>query len=189
METAIDIISAIKDRKSIRAFADKTIEKEKIHQLFEAARWSASSFNEQPWRFIYATKEHETQYNNILSTINEFNQSWAKNVPMLMVVVAKTEFSMNGKTNRHAWYDTGAAMANFATQATIAGLFIHQMAGFSAEKAKETLNIPDGFEAVAAVAVGYQGDAAQLNETLRSKENAPRSRKELNEIVFEGQWH
>lgn len=188
METAIDIISAIKNRKSIRAFADKTIEKEKILQLFEAARWAASSFNEQPWRFVYATKEKEAQYNNILSTINEFNQSWAKDAPLLMIVVAKSEFSMNGKANRHAWYDTGAAMANFATQATIAGLFIHQMAGFSAEKAKEVLNIPDGFEAVAAVAVGYQGEAAQLNETLQAKENTLRSRKVLNEIAFEGQW-
>lgn len=188
MSSEINIIDQIKDRKSIRAFSDKSINEEQIQQLFEAAKWSASCFNEQPWRFIYATKEKSEEYDNILSTINDFNQVWAKNAPMIMVVVAKTTFSMNDKPNKHAWYDTGSAMANLAIQATSIGLYVHQMAGFSAQKAKDALNIPEGYEAIAAAAIGYEGDATQLNDTLKEKENATRSRKTINEIAFKGSW-
>ena len=188
MNANIEINQLIKNRKSIRAFAEKPVEEEKIQQLFEAARWAASCFNEQPWRFIYATKENEAAYRDILSTINEFNQSWAKNAPMLMIAIAKTSFSMNDKPNKHAWYDTGAAMANLSIQATNLDLYVHQMAGFSPDKAKEILNIPEGYEAIAAIAVGYQGDASILNENLQVKENATRSRKAISEIAFEGKW-
>ncbi len=188
MNSRINIIDPIRERKSIRAFADKPIEEKKIQQLFEAARWAASCFNEQPWRFIYATKENETAYSDIFSTINEFNQSWAKNASLLMIAIAKKSFSMNDKPNKHAWYDTGAAVANLSIQATNLGLYVHQMAGFFPDKAKEILNIPEGYEAIAAIAVGYQGDASILSENLQAKESATRSRKAISEIAFEGKW-
>ena len=102
--------------------------------------------------------------------------------------MAKTTFSENGQANPHAMYDTGAAVANLSIQATAEGLYLHQMAGFSPEKAKETLNIPEGFEAVTAIVVGYKGDANILAQPLKDRETAPRVRKDISEFTYEGSW-
>ncbi|MBT28668.1 MAG: nitroreductase [Thalassobius sp.] len=188
MENSSLVLPHITERKSIRAFSDKPVEKEKLTRLFDAARWAASAFNEQPWRFIYADKSQEESYQKLFNTLNSFNQAWAKHAPVVIIVVAKTTFSENGQANPHAMYDTGAAVANLSIQATAEGLYLHQMAGFSPEKAKETLNIPEGFEAVTAIVVGYKGDANILAQPLKDRETAPRVRKDISEFTYEGSW-
>jgi len=184
----MEILKEITNRKSIRAFAEEAVPKAVTERLFEAARWAASSFNEQPWRFLYGHKGEGETWEKLLACANEFNAAWAGSAPLLMLVSAKTTFSQTGKPNRHAWYDTGAAMANLATQATKEGLYLHQMAGFDPAKASELFQIPSDFEAVALVAIGYQGDPVQLPANLQEKENAPRVRKPISETAFEGKW-
>jgi nitroreductase len=118
----------------------------------------------------------------------ESNQQWARLAPVLMVSVAKLNFEKNGKPNRHAFHDVGMAMGSLLVQATALGLFVHQMAGFSVEQVRETFAVPAGFEPVAAIAVGYPADPEVLPEKFRERELGPRSRKRINEFVFERKW-
>jgi nitroreductase len=178
----------IKRRWSPRAFSEKPVEKKKLLSLLEAARWAASSFNEQPWRFILATKEDKAEYDKLFSVMVEGNQAWAIQAPVLMLTVAKLQFALNQKPNRHAFHDVGLAMGNFSLQATEMGLFVHQMAGFSVEKARELFAIPADAEPVAMVAIGYPGAANTLPEKLREKEKEPRRRKPLKDLVYFGIW-
>jgi len=179
----------IEKRWSPRAFSAQPVETEKLNELFEAARWAASCYNEQPWRFVYAAREEKELFRKLFDCLVERNQQWVKTAPLLLLTVARRDFSHNGKPNRHAWHDVGLALGNFTLQAVALGLFVHQMAGFSSEKARENLGIPADFEPVAMVAVGYPGDPAQLPEELRAREGAPRTRKPLADIVFHGAWH
>jgi nitroreductase len=175
-------------RSSPRAFSSQPVEKEKLSLLFEAARWAPSSYNEQPWRFLVATRENEGQFDRILDTLVEGNRVWARHAPVLILAVAKRDFSHSGRPNRHALYDTGQAVANLTVEATALGLHVHQMAGFGPEMARRVFRIPEGYEAVTAIAVGYRGDPEDLPEPLRSREVAPRTRKPLAEFVFSGSW-
>ncbi|MGB7731981.1 MAG: nitroreductase family protein [Candidatus Acidiferrum sp.] len=177
----------IRHRWSPRAFADKPVAGEVLRSLFEAARWSPSSSNEQPWAFLVATKD-DPAYPKLLSTLVEFNQMWAKNAPVLAIAVSKLSFARTGSPNRNAFYDTGAAVAHLTMEASARGLFVHQMGGFDPQKAKELFSIPADWEAIAAFVIGYPGDPQTLSETLRERELAPRSRKPLSEFVMSGAW-
>ena len=178
----------LRQRWSPIAFSEQQVEPEKLCSVLEAARWAASSYNEQPWSFIVATSDNQEEFNRLLSCLAEGNQIWAQNAPVLMISVAKLSFERNGVENRHAFHDVGAALANLAIQATANGLFIHQMAGFDVPKTKETYGIPEGYEPVEAVALGYMGDPQALNEKLQQRALAPRSRKPLEDFVFFGNW-
>jgi nitroreductase len=167
-------------RWSPRTFSERPVELAKLVRLFEAARWAPSSFNEQPWSFIVATREDAEAHRRLLSTLIEFNQQWAKQAPVLILTVAKLNFDHNGKPNRHAFYDVGQAVADLSVEATSLGLYVHQMAGFDANLARERFAIPAGFEAATAVAVGY------LEETPGTQEG--RTRKPLSDFVFSGNW-
>src|SRR5690348_5825260 len=134
------MLEPILHRWSPRAYADKPVPAEDLKRGFEAARWAASSFNEQPWRFIVGRRGDAT-FQKILDALVPGNQAWAKNVPVLILSVARKHFAHNGQINRHSWHDTGAAMANFAVQITALGLHSHSMAGFDHEKAKAAFNI------------------------------------------------
>lgn len=168
----------IQQRFSPKSFADKVVNREALHQLFEAARRAPSSFNEQPWRFIYATKDKTEAYQRLFECLKEGNQSWAGQAPVLMLSLAKSTFSGNGKINRHAWHDTGMAMGFLLFKATELGLYIHQMAGFYPDKARELLDIPGDYDPVAMAAMGYLGE----------EKNPQKPRKAVEEIVFEGKW-
>jgi len=170
------IDTLIEQRFSPRQFADRAVSEAQLHQLFEAARRAPSSYNEQPWRFIYATQEQPEVYQQLLSCINEHNQQWAKNAPVLMLSLAKKHFSRNGKPNRHAWHDTGTAVGFLLLKATELDLYAHQMAGFYPEKAREVFNISDEYDPVAMMAVGYLGD----------EENPNKPRKAVSEFTFAG---
>ncbi len=178
----------IRQRWSPLAFSNRLVEQELLCSVLEAARWAASSYNEQPWSFIIATKDNEAEFERLLSCLAEGNQEWARNAPVLMLSVARLHFERNGVENRHAFHDVGAAAATLAIQAAALGLFIHQMAGFNVEKTRELFSIPAGYEPVAAIALGYQGDAQTLSERLQQREVAPRNRKVLAKFVFTGSW-
>jgi len=187
-QTDYPIIELLQRRWSPRAFSDRMVEPEKLLSLFEAARWAPSSFNEQPWYFVFATSEKPAEHAQLLSCLIERNQEWARLAPVLMVSIAKLNFDRTGKTNRHAFYDVGMAVGNLMTQATALDLFVHQMAGFSPEKVAELYHIPPEFEPVAAIAIGYGGDVEALPESFRAAELGPRSRKPIQSFGFEGQW-
>jgi nitroreductase len=192
MEKAADVTYPIEEllkrRWSPRAFADRPVEPEKLLSLWEAARWAASTANQQPWSFIIATKQDEAEYARLLSCLRENNQQWAMRAPVLMVSVAKLTFDANGQPNRHAFHDVGLAVANLIVQATALGLSVHQMAGIYPDRVRELYGVPDGFEPVAGVVLGYVGDPTILPEDLQQRELAPRVRKPLESFVFQGTW-
>ena len=179
----------IKQRWSPLAFNIRPVEPEKIASLLEAARWAASCFNEQPWFFIVATQDNAQEYEKLFSCLVEANQTWAKDAPLLMLSVAKLSFTRNNKPNRHALHDLGFAVGNLTLQAQALGLFVHQMGGFDADKARTLYSIPEDYEPVAAIAIGYPGNLSQLDEDLQQRELSPRSRKPLTEFVFRGNWN
>ncbi len=173
----------IRRRWSPRAFSDKEVSTAALKTIFEAARWSASSSNEQPWRFLVGRRGDET-YQKIFNALVEFNQSWAKSAPVLVLSVAKKTFTGKGTPNRHNLHDTGAATANLALQATADGLHTHPMAGFDPEQLRASFAIPSDYDIGAVTAIGYFGDPATLPEHLLKQEVAPRQRKPLEEFVF-----
>ncbi len=170
-------------RWSPRAFSDKEVSAQELKTLFEAARWAFSSSNEQPWRFLVGRRGDET-YQKIFNALVEFNQSWARSAPVLVLSVAKKTFTAKPAHNRFHLHDAGAALANFALQATANGLHTHSMAGFDAEQVRASFAIPTDYEIGAVTAVGYFGDPAGLPEHLHKMEVSPRHRKPLEEFVF-----
>ncbi len=187
-DTQHPIHDLLKRRWSPRAFSDQPVEAEKLRILFEAARWAPSSNNEQPWRFVVANKDNETEWSRLLACLVEGNRKWAYRAPVLILSVASLNFEDDSTPNRHAFHDTGMAVENLVLQATALGLAAHQMAGFDVEKARADLKIPSGYEPVAMIAVGYPGDPAQLSDRLRAREAQPRVRKPLTDFVYSATW-
>jgi nitroreductase len=182
------IHDVIARRWSPRAFDERPVEQATLKSLFEAARWAPSSNNEQPWRFIVASKETSTDYDRLFACLVEGNRKWAFRAPVLILSVASLLFEDDGKPNRHALHDTGMAAENFVLQATALGLQAHQMAGFDTLKARETCLIPTGFDPVAMIALGYPGDPAVLPDYLREREIKPRERQPIGDFVFSIKW-
>jgi nitroreductase len=178
----------LEKRFSPYAFSSRPVEAEKLHKLFEAARSAPSSYNEQPWRFVVARREDAGAFERLLETLMERNREWAHHAPALVLSVAKLDFTHNGLPNRHAWYDVGQAAAYLTLQATELGLYVHPMAGFDAGKASQLLNIPEGYQPVAMMAVGYLGDSESMPERRGRHEKPPRARKPLDSLLFEGTW-
>lgn len=187
-ETQYPVETVIQKRWSPLAFSQQSVEPEKLCQVLEAARWAASSYNEQPWSFMVASQDNPEEFSGLLGCLAAGNQEWAKAAPVLMLSVAKLYFEQNGAENRHAFHDVGAAAASLALEATALGLVIHQMAGFDVAKATEIYGIPDGYAPVAAIALGYPGDPQTLSEKLQQRESSPRTRKPLPQFVFSGHW-
>jgi len=180
---AAGVEGLIRRRWSPRTYADKEVPAAELKRLFEAARWAASSSNEQPWRFLVGRLGDET-YQKIFNALVEFNQHWARTAPVLVLAVAKMTFTAKGTPNRYGLHDTGAAMANLALQATADGLHTHSMAGFDNEQMRASFAIPSDYELGAVTAIGYFGDPESLPEHLRKMEVSPRQRKPLEEFVF-----
>jgi nitroreductase len=182
---AIDgVLPAVLARWSPRSFADRDVSPADLRTVFEAARWAASSFNEQPWRFIVGLRNSLT-YKKIFSTLIGFNQNWAGAAPVLILGAAKTKFSHNGADNRNALYDLGAASSYLTLQAASLGLTTHQMAGFDPAAARQALEIPEDYTFGAVIALGYQGEPSALpHPDLIAQETAPRTRKQLSEFVL-----
>ena len=182
---AVDgVLPIFHSRWSPRAFSDREVSPADLAKVFEAARWAASSYNEQPWRFLVGTR-NSTAYNKIFASLMPFNQLWATSAPVLILGASKTRFSHNDSPNRVALFDLGAASSYLTLQAHALGLAAHQMAGFDPDAARKAFEIPDVYIFGSVIALGYQGEPAALpNEQFRSQEVSPRKRKPLKEFVF-----
>ncbi|HEX7955969.1 MAG TPA: nitroreductase family protein [Pyrinomonadaceae bacterium] len=172
------------DRWSPRAMSGEGVSDEKLMTLFEAARWAPSSYNNQPWRILYARRD-TAHWPTFLGLLGEGNRVWAKDAAALLLFVSKETFDHDGQPYPTHSFDTGAAWENLALQATLLGLVTHGMQGFDYERARAELNVPEGFRVEAMAAVGRPGDPARLPERLRARE-APSPRKPLSEITCEG---
>lgn len=183
-----EILPLIAKRWSPRSFASTPVEPEKLCSLFEAARWSASCFNDQPWSLIVATQADTVNYQKLLDCLVPGNQAWAQAAPVLMLVLAQKTFKHNGSPNQWGEYDTGQAIGTLAVQATSMGLFLHQMGGFEADKAIAAFKLPEHVKPMAAAALGYAGEISNLPPDLQEKELTPRSRHPISSFVFTGEW-
>jgi len=171
-------------RWSPRAMSGESITRDELMSLFEAARWAPSSYNGQPWRFIYAHRETK-QWDVLFELMGTFNQEWTKNAAVLMVIGSHKIFDYNGKPERTHSFDTGAAWQNLALQASSMGLVAHGMEGFDYDKARVDLYIPDEYTIEAMVAVGRPGPLNVLPLEMQKTE-IPSDRKKIEEFIFEG---
>ncbi len=175
-------------RWSPYAFADQPVSDDDIGSLFEAARWAASSYNEQPWSYIVATTANPAEFERLLSCLVEGNQAWAKAAPVLAIGCTNLHFVRNGKLNAAAVHDLGLASATLTLEATARGLFVHQMIGILPDRARELYRVPEGVQPLTGLAIGYAADPNTLAEVYRQRDLAPRQRKPLAEFMFGGQW-
>lgn len=186
--TEIDIHELIAGRWSPRAYSGQPVAREHLQQVLEAARWAPSSSNLQPWRFVtFDRYRDEAAFRRAFDTLVPFNQGWNANVPVLICVTART-VTPKGDVNRTAGYDTGAAAMALVLQAHALGLAAHQMGGFDANAFREAFAVPEDVQVIAMISLGHYGDASSLDEKLRQREAAPRSRVPLSEIAFDGAW-
>jgi nitroreductase len=182
---AVDgVLPIIHTRWSPRSYSEREVAPADLARVFEAARWAASSYNEQPWRFLVGSRDSLT-YKKIFDSLGAPNQAWAGAAPVLILGAAKTKFTHNDAPNRVALYDLGAAASYLTLQAAALGLATHQMAGFDVEAARKAFEIPENFVLGAVIALGYQGEPSALNhEKLLAQETTPRERKPLKDFVF-----
>ena len=186
-----EVIDLILRRWSPRAFdPERTVSRDDLLRLFEAARWAPSSRNEQPWRFIVIERETMPEpFRALTGSLTGRNPQWASSVPVFVVVVVRETHEVDDQVNRHAWYDTGQAVGFLMLQATSMGLSTRQMEGFDRDKVRAACAIPDGFDAAVVMAVGYAGDPSTLaNEKHREAEQTPRSRRPVEDFVYGGLW-
>jgi nitroreductase len=188
-ETRASVHELIRNRWSPRAFSNRDVSDEDLKAILEAGRWAASSMNEQPWRFLVARKSDGPGYQRMLDVLVPANQEWARYAPVLIMTVAKKNFSRSGAPNHHALHDAGQALAQLMLEVTALGLYSHAMAGYDHEKARKNLAIPDDYDLGAVVAVGYLGNPDQLSEQKRQMEVAKRQRKPLEEVAFGPGWN
>lgn len=183
------MIKEISERYSPMKFREDIMITESERELmFEAGRWAASSFNEQPWNYLWADKDNPEQYDRILSLLTSYNQQWASSAPLLVVVIGSDKFAKNDKENRHSWYDTGMSVANMVTQAVSMGIQAHQMGGFDSERAERDLEIPDGYTPIAVIAFGHADAPENAEEPFLERAMEPRIRKKLSDFVFMGRF-
>ncbi len=175
-------------RWSPYAFSDRPVSDDDLRSLFEATRWAASSYNEQPWTYLVATKADPAEFARLLSCLVEANQAWAKAAPVLALGCTSLRFAFNGKPNAAAIHDLGLASASLTLEATARGLCVHQMIGILPDRARELYQIPEGVQPLTGLAIGYEGDPQTLPEKIRERDLAPRTRKRLAEFVFRGKW-
>jgi nitroreductase len=185
------VLDVIRERWSPRAYdASRAVPHEELWRLFEAARWTPSSRNAQPWRFIVVDKTaHPAVHEAIVATMTQGNQAWAPLAPVLIVVAAQLTVGESGEANRHAMYDTGQAVAYLTIQAQSQGLAARQMEGFDRVRAAQVCEVPADYDLAAVIALGYPGAPDVLsNEKHRQLEVAPRVRRPSADFVFAGTW-
>ena len=182
------ILKVLAERWSPYGFEERPVSEADLRSLFEAARWAASSYNEQPWNYLVAIKEDAQEFGRLLSCLVETNQAWAKAAPVLVLGVVNLRFAKNNQDNRAAVHDLGLAAGNLSAEATARGLSVHQMIGILPDKAREVYQIPEHYEAWTALAIGYKTDAAKREGAPDERDLAPRQRKPLGKFVFTGKW-
>ncbi len=178
----------IAQRWSPYSFSDQAVNDSDLRSLFEAARWAASSYNAQPWSYLVAQKSDAEGFARMLSCLVEANQSWAKSAPVLALGCTHLNFAHNGKPNAAALHDLGLASATLTFEASARGLVVHQMIGIEPERVNDLYQLPSDVRPLTALAIGYVAPAEDLPESLRSRDQAPRTRKPLAEFVFGHPW-
>jgi nitroreductase len=178
------IMDIIKNRWSPFSFSSKPVEEYKLKAILGAARYAPSSVNEQPWIFIFATRETPEKFKDFLTFLNESNQTWAKSAYALIVSLARTKHAYKDRPNRFAFHDTGMAVGNMLVQAASMDIYIHQMGGYSAQRVKQYFNLGEGIEPVDVIALGYLGDGAELTGELFKRHNTRKARRVISEYVF-----
>jgi nitroreductase len=187
-ETDHPIHDLLRRRWSPRAFLEKPIAEGDLLSLLEAARWSPSCINEQPWVYLIARRQDAGPFDEMASCLAESNQVWARRSSLLMIAAAKRTYSRDGKVNPVHLYDLGQSVAHLTVQATALGLYVHQMRGFNLDKTKEVYQVPDDYELASAIAIGYVAAAETLPGNLKDRELLPRQRKPVTEFTFAGRW-
>jgi nitroreductase len=186
-----DIHELILQRWSPRAFdASRAISHAELLRLFEAARWSPSSGNEQPWRFIVIVRDESSEiWRSLIAALAKSNQTWAPAASVLVVTAVRLTLERNEAVYKMAWYDAGQAVAVLTMQATAQGISVRQMEGFDAERVRDACAIPAGFDPAVVMAIGYAGDPDVLPlDRHRDAERQPRQRKPIADFVFGGRW-
>lgn len=183
-----EIHPLILKRRSIFSFSDKFVDDEKLKLLFEAAGKAPSSFNAQPWEFIYASRENPRLYSRLAGLLSEENQVWALSAPVLVLSLAEVISKGRSKENVYAFHDLGMATGNLLLQASYMGLFVHPMGGYDKEMAKQKLKFPDRYKPAAMMAIGYPGSNKNLPEKLKKRLITGRRRNDLNDFVWKGIW-
>jgi len=164
----------------------KPVQSTDLASLFEAARWTMSAYNEQPWRYIVANQQTDKDlWEKVLSTLVEGNRPWAKHVPVLALGLVQSNFTKNGKPNPTAIHDLGAASAFLTVEATARGLSVHQMSGILPDLVKSTFSLPDTLQPVTALAIGYAGPNSELEDSYAQRDSGKRQRMPLNEILLQ----
>ena len=185
-QSQYDINSLLLQRWSPRAMSGEEISDTELMRLFEAARWAPSSYNDQPWRFIYAKRNSE-YWDKLFNLMVDFNKSWAKNAAALVVIISRKNFEHDDTPSVTHQFDAGAAWENLALQGETQGLVTHGMQGFDYEKATRDLSIPATFDVMAMVAIGKPAPKEILPTDVQQREEAS-DRKPLAEIIMEGQF-
>ncbi|MHC4891161.1 MAG: nitroreductase family protein [Planctomycetota bacterium] len=188
IETDHPVLEIIVSRWSPYAFDDRPVSDEDLLSLFEAARWAPSSYNEQPWHYIVAKKEDSEEIEAMLSCLVEGNRIWAKNAPVLALGITRLNFVRNNKPNRAAIHVLGLASMNLVLEATARNISVHQMIGIEPERIRTVYHVPEGFEPMTGLAIGYAAESDILPEELRARDRERRPRKPLNDFVFSGRW-
>src|ERR1035437_3383709 len=187
--TDYPILPVRAERWSPYGFEDRPVSEADLRSVCYAARWAASSYNEQPWNYVVATRENPREFGRLLSCLVEANQAWAKAAPVLVLGVVSLRFAKNDKDNRAAVHDLGLAAGNLLVEATTRGLSVHQMIGILPDKAREVYQIPEHFEAWTALALGYKAHPATLPDELKERDLTPRHLKPMHGFVCGGRWN
>jgi nitroreductase len=174
----------ILNRWSQRALSSEPLSHEELMSLFEAARWAQNSYNNQPWRFIYA-RRNTPAWTTLLGLLAPSNALWAQNGSVLMVIISKKTFDYDGRPSITHTFDTGAAAQNMALQGASMDIVVHGMEGFDYERARTELQVPDEFRVEAMFAVGKVGSKEALPQKYQERE-VPSERRPFSEFVFEG---
>lgn len=182
------ILPALAHRYSAYAWEARDISPEDLNSIFEAGRWAPSSFNEQPWRYIVATRQEPAEFERLLSCLVESNQRWARAVPVLALGATRLTYTRNSKPNRVALHDLGLASAFLVVEAMSRGIYVHQMGGILPDRARELYGIPPEFEVITGLAMGYPLPPEQVPEEWKARDLAPRTRRPLSQTAFSGTW-
>jgi nitroreductase len=178
------------ERWSPRAFDGSKLSDTELFTILEAARWAPSSFNHQPWRFVYAHRE-SAHWERFVGLLLPFNAMWARHAAVLLFILSDTMIQLprdkeQSLSHSHS-FDAGAAWAFMALQATRLGIHTHGMAGVDFDRARKELSIPDSFRIEAAIAIGRLGDKSKLPPEMQGRE-VPSGRRDLTEFVMEGRF-
>ena len=181
-DTTVRLLPALAERWSPRSFdPDASVDETKLTAALEAARWSPSANNSQPWRFIVA-RRGSAAFASIEENLMGFNKAWAGSAAVLIVALAEV-VNADGKEQHFARYDLGQAVAHLSIQAHHDGLHVHQMGGFEVDGLRAAFDLDDRFLPVSVTALGVLGDPDALPEVLRERELAPRSRTALEDLL------